>query len=117
MLSWQAGDVRDIDDAADYDEATRAATLFRKLGAGFHEGRALLRAGTARLLPDNVEESEQLLRKAHALVAPSGATKTLARCLSALASARLFAGDPGEARALHEQALRIYRELGEAVEA
>ena len=117
LLSWQAGDVRDIDDAADYDEAMRAATLFRKFGDGFHEGRALLRAGTARLLPDNVEESERLLRKAHALVAPSGATKTLARCLSALASARLFGGDPGEARSLHEQALRIYRELGEPVEA
>ena len=77
LLSWQAGDVRDIDDAADYDEAMRAATLFRKFGDGFHEGRALLRAGTARLLPDNVEESERLLRKAHALVAPSGTTKTL----------------------------------------
>ena len=117
VLSWQAGDVRDIDDAADYDEAMRAATLFRKLGDGFHEGRALLRAGTARLMPDNVEESERLLRKAHALLTPSGATKTLARCLSALASARLFAGDQGEARSLHEQALRVYRELGEAVEA
>jgi predicted ATPase/DNA-binding winged helix-turn-helix (wHTH) protein len=117
VLSWQAGDVRDIDDAADYDEAMRAATLFHKLGDGFHEGRALLRAGTARLMPDNVEESERLLRKAYALLAPSGATKTLARCLSALASARLFAGDQGEARSLHEQALRVYRELGEAVEA
>ena len=70
LLSWQAGDVRDIDDPADYDEAMRAATLFRKLGDGFHEGRALLRAGTARLLPDNVEEGERLLRKAHALVRP-----------------------------------------------
>jgi predicted ATPase/DNA-binding winged helix-turn-helix (wHTH) protein len=117
VLSWQAGDVRDIDDPADYDEATRAATLFHKLGDGFHEGRALLRAGTARLMPDNVEESERLLRKSHALLAPSGATKTLARCLSALASARLFAGDQSEARSLHEQALRIHRELGEAVEA
>jgi hypothetical protein len=29
----------------------------------------------------------------------------------------LFGGDPGEARSLHEQALRIYRELGEPVEA
>jgi predicted ATPase/DNA-binding winged helix-turn-helix (wHTH) protein len=117
LLSWQAGDVRDIDDPADYDEATRAAAFFRKLGDGFHEGRALLRAGTARLMPDNVDESERLLRKAHALLTPLGATKTLARCLSALASARLFAGDQGEARSLHEQAIRVYRELGEAVEA
>jgi hypothetical protein len=76
----------------------------------------LLRAGTARLLPDNVEESERLLHKAHVLVRSFGATKTLARCLSALASARLFAGDPDEARALHAQALRVYGDIGEDVE-
>jgi predicted ATPase len=116
LLSWQAGDVRDIDDAADYDEAMRAAGLFHKLGDAFQEGRVLLRAGTARLLPDNVEESERLLHKAHALVRSFGATKTLARCLSALASARLFAGDPDEARALHAQALRVYGDIGEDVE-
>jgi hypothetical protein len=113
QLSWQAGDVRELDDPADYDEAMRAAALYRKLGDGFHEGRALLRAGTARLLPDNVDEGERLLRKSHALVRPVGATKTLARCLSALASARLFAGDLPEARALHDQAIGVYRDLGE----
>jgi hypothetical protein len=37
----------------------------------------------------------------------------LARCLSALASARLFAGDLAEARSLHGQALDVYRDLGE----
>jgi predicted ATPase len=113
LLSWQAGDVRDLDDPTDYDEAMRAAVLYRKLGNGFHEGRALLRAGTARLLPDNVEEGERLLRRANALVSPFGTTKTLARCLSALASARLFAGDLPQARSLHDQAIGIYRELGE----
>jgi predicted ATPase/DNA-binding winged helix-turn-helix (wHTH) protein len=116
LLSWQAGDVRDIDDPADYDEAMRAAGLFHKLGDGFHEGRVLLRAGTARLLPDNVTESERLLHKARALVEPSGPTKSLARCLSALASARLFAGDQAQARTLHAQALRVYRDIGERVE-
>ena len=116
LLSWQAGDVRDIDDPADYDEAMRAATLHRKLGDGFHEGRVLLRAGAARLLPDSADEGETILRKAHTLVRPSGPTKTLARCLSALASARLFAGDLPGARALHEEALGVYRELGEGLE-
>jgi hypothetical protein len=38
----------------------------------------------------------------------------LARCLSALASARLFAGDLASARSLHRQALDVYRDLGEA---
>ena len=114
LLSWQAGDVRELDDPADHDEAMRAAALFRKLGDGFHEGRALLRAGTARLLPDSADEGEHHLRKAHALVQPFGTTKTLARCLSALASARLFAGDLAQARSLHEQAIGVYRKLGEA---
>jgi predicted ATPase/DNA-binding winged helix-turn-helix (wHTH) protein len=116
LLSWQAGDVRELDDPADYKEAMRAATTYRKRADGFHEGRALLRAGTARLLPDRVEEGERLLRKCHALVQPFGATKTLGRCLSALASARLFAGDLPQARLLHDEAVRIYRELGESLE-
>jgi hypothetical protein len=94
----------------------RAAALYRKLGDGFHEGRALLRAGTARLAPDNVEEGEGLLRKAHPLVRPSRATKTLARCLSALASARLFAGDLKKAQVLHEEAVGVYRQLGEGLD-
>jgi len=114
LLSWQAGDVRELDDPADYDEAVRAASLYRKAGDGFQEGRVLLRAGTARLLPDSVDEGERLLRKAHALVRPFGTTKTLARCLSALASARLFAGDLSDARSLHRQAVDVYRDLGEA---
>jgi predicted ATPase/DNA-binding winged helix-turn-helix (wHTH) protein len=113
LLSWQAGDVRDLDDPTDYDEAMRAAVLYRKLGNGFHEGRALLRAGTARLLPDSVDEGERLLRRANTLVRPFGLTKTLARCLIALASARLFAGDLPQARSLHDQAIGVYRELGE----
>src|SRR5215467_177736 len=113
LLSWQAGDVRELDDPADYEEAVRAAGLYRKLGDGFHEGRVLLRAGTARLSPDSVDEGERLLRKAHALVRPFGTTKTLARCLSALASARLFAGDLSDARSLHRQAIDVYRDLGE----
>jgi predicted ATPase/DNA-binding winged helix-turn-helix (wHTH) protein len=115
LLSWQAGEVRELEDPADYDEAMRAAALYRKLGDDFHEGRALLRAGTARLLPDNVNEGEHMLRKAHALVRPSGATKTFARCLSALASARLFASDLEGAQALHGEAISVYRKLGEAV--
>src|ERR1700758_4386540 len=114
LLSWQAGDVRELDDPADYEEAMRAADLYRKLGEGFHEGRVLLRAGTARLSPDCAEEGERLLREAHALVRPFGTTKTLARCLSALASARLFAGYLSDARSLHRQAIDVYRDLGEA---
>ena len=113
ILSWQAGDVRELDDPTDYDEAVRAAALYRKLGDGFHEGRALLRAGTARLLPDDIDEGERLLRKSHSLLRPAGVTKTLARCLSALASARLFAGDLKKAQVLHDQAISVYRELGE----
>ena len=116
LLSWQAGDVRELDDPADYDEALRAAAIYRKLGDRFHEARALVRAGAAQLLPDSVEQGESLLRKAHALVRPFGATKTLARCLSALASARLFAGDLAQARALHEETVAVYRAVGEPLE-
>jgi hypothetical protein len=94
----------------------RAAALYREVGDGFQEGRALLRAGTARLSPDSVVEGENLLRKAQALVRPFGPTKTLARCLSAQASARLFAGDIGKARTLHDEAIRICRDLGEGLE-
>jgi len=113
LLSWQAGEVRELDDPADHDEALRAATLCRKLGDDFHEGRALLRAGTARLSPESVAEGERLLRKALALVRPTGNTKTLARCLGALASARLFDGDLAAAQRLHEEAIDVYRGLGE----
>ena len=116
LLSWQAGEVRELGDPADYEEAMRAAALYHKLGDRFHEGRALLRAGTARLLPDDVEEGERLLHKSYALVHPSGATKTLAHCLSALASARLFADDLKKAQVLHEEAIGVYRQLGEVVD-
>src|SRR5438477_12951355 len=77
------------------------------------EAARLFWAGTARLSPDCAEEGERLLREAHALVRPFGTTKTLARCLSALASARLFAGDLSDAHSLHRQALDVYRDLGE----
>ena len=116
LLSWQAGDVRELDDPTDYDDAMRAAALYREVGDGFQEGRVLLRAGTARLSPDSVAEGENLLRKAQALVRPFGPTKTLARCLSAQASARLFVGDIDNARMLHEEAIRICRDLGESFE-
>ena len=116
LLSWQAGDVRELDDPTDYHDAMRAAALYREVGDGFQEGRVLLRAGTARLSPDSVAEGENLLRKAQALVRPFGPTKTLARCLSAQASARLFAGDIGNARMLHDEAIRICRDLGESLE-
>jgi hypothetical protein len=72
----------------------------------------LLRAGTARLSPDDADEGEPLLRKAHTLVRPSGPTKTLARCLSAVASARLFAGDLKKAQVLHQEAISVYRQFG-----
>jgi predicted ATPase/DNA-binding winged helix-turn-helix (wHTH) protein len=116
LLSWQAGEVRAHDDPADYDDAMRAAALFRKLSDKFAEGRMLCRAGTVRLMPDSVEDSEALLRKALALLRPAGTTKSLARCLGALASARLLAGDVREARTMHERAIQIYRELGERLD-
>jgi predicted ATPase/DNA-binding winged helix-turn-helix (wHTH) protein len=114
LLSWQAGEVRELEDPIDYEEAMQAAALYCKLGDGFHEGRSLLRAGAARLSPDDTDEGERLLGRAHALVRPSGATKTLARCLSALASARLFTGDPKKAQVLHQEAISVYHQLGEA---
>ena len=117
LLSWQAGEVRGHDDPADYDDAMRAAGLFSKLNDGFAEGRMLCRAGTVRLRPDDVDDGERLLRKALTLVRPSGPTKTLARCLGALASARLLAGDLKEARTLHGQAVQVYRDLGERLDA
>jgi hypothetical protein len=63
--------------------------------------------------PDNVVEGERLLREAHALVRNSGPTKTFARCLSVLASARLFAGEPEKAQVLHQEAIGVYPQLGE----
>lgn len=117
VLSWQAGDVREIDDPNDYTDAMRAAGLYRKVGDRFQEGRVLSRAGTALLSPDNVEEAEDLLCKAQVLLRPFGRTKALARCLSAMASARLFAGDIGKAQMLHDDAIGICRDLDEGIEA
>jgi predicted ATPase/DNA-binding winged helix-turn-helix (wHTH) protein len=114
LLAWQAGDVRDLDDPADCEDALRAGKIFHKLGDAFAEGRMLLRAGTARLDPDGGGgDAERMLRRARTLLETRGKTKSLARCLSALATARLFAGDPVAARELHAAAVAIYRDLGE----
>jgi tetratricopeptide (TPR) repeat protein len=93
----------------------RAVKLYRKVGDGFQEGRVLLRAGTLRLSRDKPGQAEDLLRKARALLRPCGPTKTLAKCLSALASARLFAGDIAKAQKLHNEAIHIFHELGESI--
>jgi predicted ATPase/DNA-binding winged helix-turn-helix (wHTH) protein len=113
LLSWQAGDVKELDDPADYHEAMRAAALYRNMGDRFHQGQLLLRAGAARLSAEGDTGGESLLNEALALLRPFGPTKTLARCLSALASARLFASDVPAAQALHDEAVRIYRDLGD----
>jgi hypothetical protein len=114
LLSWQAGEVRDMDDPADHADALRAVKLYRQLGDPFAEGKMLLRAGAGRLLPD-VAEGERLLQKARALLRPVGPTKSLARCLSALATANLLAGDAAAARALHAEAVSIHRKIGDAI--
>jgi hypothetical protein len=123
LLSWQSGDVNDADDPADIDDALRAAALYRERGDAFHQGKMLLRAGAGRLAhesgqagdqgspQDGVQSGEALLRAARDLLAPSGNTKSLAHCLSALASARLFAGDMGAAQALHGEALAVMRNI------
>ncbi len=111
LLSWQAGDVKDLEDPAEYEEAIRAAGLYADLGDAFHRGQLLLRAGMARLSEGDAA-SEQLLDQAHALLHPSGPTKTLARCLSALASARLLTSDVAAAQALHAQAVAMHRQFG-----
>ncbi len=113
LLSWQAGDVREMDDPTEYDDAMRAAAIYRKLGDRFNEGRMLLRAGTARILPDAVAQGERLLHEAQQALTPSGQTKSLARCLGALATARLYAGDPAGAHELHARSAAIYREIGD----
>ncbi|MBV8835663.1 MAG: hypothetical protein JO000_03935, partial [Alphaproteobacteria bacterium] len=120
LLSWQSGDIRDADDPNDIDEALAAAALYRRLCDAFHEGKMLLRAGAGRLTLESVqavtpegESGEALLRAARALLAPSGNTKTLAQCVSALASARLLAGDTAQAQALHRDALAIAQRLAE----
>jgi len=119
LLSWQSGDVKDADDPSDIEDALSAALLYRGLADPFHEGKMLLRAGAGRLMQDSMQMStpadgeggEALLGAARALLARFGATKALAQCVSALASARLFAGDMDAAQALHREALAITRTL------
>jgi hypothetical protein len=90
-----------------FDDALRAAKLHARLGDRFGEGQALLRAGSARLLPGDGNEGEAFLLKAQTLLKPFGASKSLARCLNALASAHLLAGEFGKAKQLHEDALAM----------
>lgn len=111
LLSWHAGDVKEIDDPSDYDDAVRAAGLHAELGDAFAEGQTLLRAGCTHLISGGDEGREELLRKAQKLLEPFGVTKSMARCFSALASARLLAGDLPQARELHEKALSISRQI------
>jgi hypothetical protein len=113
LLSWEAGDVKDIDDPSEYEDAMRAAAIYRRLGDKFYEGKMILRAGMARLLPEDAEAGERLLHDAQTLLTPYANTKSLARCMSALATARLFAGDVAAARELHSRAVRIYEGMGE----
>jgi predicted ATPase/DNA-binding winged helix-turn-helix (wHTH) protein len=112
LLSWHAGDVKDPDDPAEHQEALRAAALYQELGNRFQQGQLLLRAGTARLAWEENLDGERLLDEAFTLLEPFGPTKTLARCLSALASARLFASDVAAAQALHQKAIKIHRDIG-----
>jgi predicted ATPase/DNA-binding winged helix-turn-helix (wHTH) protein len=115
LLSWQAGDVKDLEDPAEYEEAIRAAGLYADLGDPFHRGQLLLRAGMARLSEGDAA-SEQLLDQAHTQLRPFGPSKTLARCLSALASARLLTSDVAAAQALHAQAVEMHRQFGAGVQ-
>lgn len=112
LLSWHAGDVRELDDPADYTEAMRAASLHAAEGDAFGEGRALLRAGSGRMLEEGTQ-GETLLRRAHVLLRPFGETKALASCLSTLASVRLLAGSVRDAQQLHAEAVAISRRLAE----
>lgn len=111
LLSWHVGDVKDIDDPSEYDDAMRAAKLHAQLGDAFGEGQALLRAGSARLLPGDRNDGGALLAQAYTLLEPFGATKTLARCLSALASSALLAGNLPGAKQLHERAIAVSRKI------
>jgi predicted ATPase/DNA-binding winged helix-turn-helix (wHTH) protein len=128
LLSWQSGDVEDADDPTDIDDALRAAALYRALGEPFYRGKMLLRAGAGRLAresgqaspqdgaQDAAQSGEPLLREARDLLQPAGNTKSLAHCLSALASARLFAGDMSAAQALHGEALAVMRNIAKGGE-
>ena len=109
LLSWHPGDVKDIDDPTDYDDALRAAALHHQLGNAFGEAQTLLRAGMVRSIAD--DGAADTLQKAHQMLTPFGPTKTLARCLSALASSRLLAGDLTQAQLLHEQALSVSQKI------
>ncbi len=110
LLSWHAGDVKDIDDPSDYDDALRAAELHAQLGNAFAQGQNLLRAGSALFLSGD-DGGEAMLRKAYALLEPFGATKTQARCLSAMASSSLLAGDLSKAKHLHNQAMVVAQQI------
>jgi predicted ATPase/DNA-binding winged helix-turn-helix (wHTH) protein len=123
LVSWQSGDVKDADDPSDVADALGAAAHYRVLGDAFQQGRMLLRAGASRLTyesgqadgqgspQDGAQSGELLLREARNLLALAGNTKSLAHCLSALASARLFAGDMAAAQALHGEALAVMRNI------
>lgn len=111
LLSWHAGDVKDIDDPTDYDDAVRAAALHAELGNAFGQAQALLRAATVRPSDDDSADGAGLLDRAHALLSPFGATKTLARCFSAKASGCLLAGDLAQAQRWHDEALAVARKI------
>jgi hypothetical protein len=108
--SAHAGDVKDIDDPSDCDDAMRAAELHAHLGNAFGEWQNLLRAGSTRFLPSG-DGGETLLRTAYELLEPFGATKTLASCLSVMASSSLLAGDLSAAKDLHEKAMAITHQI------
>jgi hypothetical protein len=115
LVSWQSGDVKDADDPSDAADALGAAAHYRVLGDAFQQGKMLLRAGASQLTQaggeDGAQSGELLLREARDLLALAGNTKSLAHCLSALASARLFADDMATAQELHGEALAVMRNI------
>jgi predicted ATPase/class 3 adenylate cyclase len=96
-----------------FEEALRAAEIFRQLGDAKNRAWALTVAADSIIRSGNAEEAESYYQEAEALLRPLELNKQLASVLASRAVARgLVAGDTASARLLFEESLSLARSLG-----
>ena len=115
LLSWQAGDVREIDDPTDYEEAMRAVKLYRKVGDGFQEGRVLSKGGYVTAIARYSGGGRRLAAETAALLSQNSVPRKRAKMLKRPGVRSVIRRRRSEAQKLHDEAIYIFRKLGENI--
>jgi predicted ATPase len=91
----------------------RAAKLYRRLGDGLGLGHTLLQLGRVLAMMGRFEQSEAVLTEAHSLLERAATPWLFGLYFFNTAFLKSASGDPINARKYYEQALALYREVGD----